>query len=230
VVTEQVALNLDFEEGKTIENVVYETLKKAIYSGYLSPGVRLVESTLAKELNVGRTPLREAIKKLGAEGLLEILPNKGATVTRLSPEDVEEMYLIGGVLEGIAAATAVERLESEDIRKLKDFHTQMKDEKLQKNYVEWMSVNYRFHHIYLKAYDKPVLLRKIKEVESSLPLYWYMGCSLPGLLETSVKKHQEMINAFEGRDAESVRRIIEEHLVIIGRRLREHLQNIPRIV
>jgi DNA-binding GntR family transcriptional regulator len=226
----EVPLKLNLEDGGTLENAVYQTLKRGIYSGYFSPGVRLVESTLAKELNVGRTPLREAIKKLGAEGLLEIVPNKGATVTRLSPKDVEEMYLIGGVLEGIAASIAVERLESKDIQMLRKLHDEMKDEKLQMNYVEWMNVNYKFHHIYLKASQRPLLLRKIKEVDSSLPLYWYMGCSILGMLETSISKHQEMVNAFENRDAELVRRRTEEHLIYMGRKIREHLENISRII
>lgn len=223
-------LELNRKKGETLENAVYESLKGAIYSGYLPPGSRLVESTLVKELNVGRTPIREAIKKLGAEGLVKIIPNKGATIVRLSPDEVEEMYLIAGVLEGVAAANSVKRLEPEDIKRLKDLHNQMKDKQLLVNYAEWMQVNYRFHHIYLKASQKPLLLRKIKEVDKTLPLYWYMCCSLPEIGRTSIEKHQEIVNAFENRNAELARRKAEEHLIIIGKILKEHLQKIPRMI
>lgn len=226
----QVPLKLNLEDGGTLENAVYRTLKRAVYYGYLPPGERLVESTLARKLNVGRTPLREAIKRLSAEGLLNIVPNKGATVVRLSPGDVEELYLIRGILEGVAAAIAVERLGTKEIQTFRKLHDEMKDVKLQENLVEWMKVNDRFHHIYLKACQKPILLRMIKDVTNPLHLYWYRTSLFPSLLEMVVMKHGAMVDAFENRDAELARRATEDHSTTIGQQVKKHLENIPGLL
>ncbi len=208
----------------------YEIIKKAIHSGYFVPGERLVEARLLRELNVGRTPIRDAFKKLEIEGLIKITPNKGAMVMKLSPEEVGEIYLVAGILEGKAAFFATERLKSEHIEKLKELHNEMQDKELQIDYPEFAKANYRFHNIYLKECEKPVLLGKIHDISNSLPRYWYMCCSLPKLIETSIMQHGEIIGAFENKNAELARRIAEDHVITIGEILKEHLWILPDII
>ena len=219
-----------FEEVRKPKDSVYETLKKAIHSGYLAPGERLVEARLSKELNTGRTPIREAFKKLEMERLIKIRPNKGATVIKLSPEEIGELYMIGGVLEGKAAFFAAETLKGNHIKQLKELHNKMADEELRKNYPEFAKVNYQFHKVYLKECGKPILFHKIRETLNSLPRYWYMCCSLPKLIEISIIQHDELIRAFENKDAELVRRIAEDHVITIGQILKEHLEMLPDII
>ena len=111
--------------NKSLEKTIYDALKEGIFSGRFQPGERLVESTLAAQLNVSRTPMREAIKRLEAEKLVEIVPNKGATVVKVSPDDIEEMYEIVGILEGYACSLAISRIESQHIERLKEFHRKL---------------------------------------------------------------------------------------------------------
>ena len=209
---------------------VYETLKKAIHSGYFAPGERLIEAALSNGLNVGRTPIREAFKKLEMERLIKIAPNKGATVIKLSPEEIGEIYMIGGILEGKAAFFATERLKGEHIEKLKGLNKKFEDEELQKDYPRFATINYEFHKIYLKECEKPILFRKIRETLNSLPRYWYMCCSLPRLIDISIIQHKELTTAFENKDAELARRIAEDHVVDIGQILKEHLEALPNII
>ena len=106
----------------------------------------------------------------------------------------------------------------------------MEDEELQRDYPEFAKANYRFHNLYLKECKKPVLLHKIHETSNSLPRYWYMCCSLPKLIETSIRQHNQLIWAFEKKDAELARRIAEDHVITVGHVLKEHLEMLPDII
>lgn len=131
-------LTLELNEDEPLEKAIYSTLKKAIQFGYLMPGERLIETSLAEELDVSRTPLRDAIRKLAFEKLVEITPNKGASVMKLSSCDVEEIYFIAAILEGAAAKRAVNHMKGKDIKKLKEYQAQMEDAVLQNDYERWL--------------------------------------------------------------------------------------------
>ena len=109
-------LNLD--EYKPLRDVVFENLREAIVEGRLKPGQRLMEVQLAEQLGVSRTPVREAIRKLELEGLVVMLPRKGAYVANMSLKDLKDVLEIRASLEGLAASLAAERISDEDIKKL----------------------------------------------------------------------------------------------------------------
>ena len=109
-------LNLD--EYKPLRDVVFENLRGAIVEGRLKPGERLMEVQLAEQLGVSRTPVREAIRKLELEGLVVMLPRKGAYVANMSLKDLIDVLEIRASLEGLAASLAAERITDEDIKKL----------------------------------------------------------------------------------------------------------------
>ena len=108
-------LNLD--EYKPLRDVVFENLREAIVEGRLKPGQRLMEVQLAEQLGVSRTPVREAIRKLELEGLVVMLPRKGAYVANMSLKDLIDVLEIRASLEGLAASLAAERITDEDIKK-----------------------------------------------------------------------------------------------------------------
>mgnify|MGYP002733969358 FL=1 len=109
-------LNLD--EYKPLRDVVFESLREAILEGKLSPGQRLMEVQLAEQLGVSRTPVREAIRKLELEGLVVMLPRKGAYVADISLKDLVDVLEIRASLEGLSASLAAERMHEDDIKKL----------------------------------------------------------------------------------------------------------------
>ena len=111
-------LNLD--NYKPLRDVVFENLREAILEGKLKPGQRLMEVQLAEQLGVSRTPVREAIRKLELEGLVVMLPRKGAYVANMSLKDIMDVLEVRASLEGLAAYLAAERISDEDIKKLKD--------------------------------------------------------------------------------------------------------------
>ena len=118
-------LNLD--EYKPLRDVVFENLREAILEGQLKPGQRLMEVQLAEQLGVSRTPVREAIRKLELEGLVVMLPRKGAYVANMSLKDVIDALEVRASLEGLSASLAAERISDIDLKKLKRIAEEFKE-------------------------------------------------------------------------------------------------------
>ena len=190
------------------------------------PGERLIEADLARELNVSRTPLREAFRMLAAEKKIELLPNKGASVMKHSPSEVEEIYFIASILEGAAADHAVKRMGSEDIKRLKGYQSQMEDAVLEHDYEKWLRLNNKFHGVFVHKANMPALLELIKEKVDSIPYYWFLLTMRPDPLKVYMDAHEKIIDAFIKKDANLVRSLVEKHISTNGEVLREHLQMI----
>src|SRR5690554_615153 len=109
---------IDLNSYKPLRELVFETVRKAIIAGELPPGERIMETQLAEELGVSRTPVREAIRKLELEGLVAMLPRKGAYVSGVSMKDIIEVFEIRSALEGLAASLAAERITDDELEEL----------------------------------------------------------------------------------------------------------------
>ena len=113
-------LKVNMNEYLPLRDVVFNTLRQAIITGEFAPGERLMEIALANRLGVSRTPVREAIRKLELEGLVKIIPNKGAYVTGITPKDVQDIYMIRSMWEGMCARWATEHITPEQIEQLEE--------------------------------------------------------------------------------------------------------------
>jgi len=219
-------LKLEPNGGEPLERTIYNTLKKAIQFGYLMPGERLIETSLAEELDVSRTPLRDAIRKLSFEKLVEITPNKGATVTKLSSVDVEEIYFMAGVLQGAAARRAVEYIEDGDIDKLKDYKSRMEEAVQQNDYEGWLVLNNKFHGVFVNKCNMQMLVELIKEKVDRIPYNWVLLAIRPNPLKVYMEAHERIIEAFIKKDANLVRSLVENHISTNGEILKEYLEKI----
>ncbi|MEW6615277.1 MAG: GntR family transcriptional regulator [Thermodesulfobacteriota bacterium] len=214
------------KKGESIEKSVYKFLRKAVFSGYFQPGERLIEASLAERLNVSRTPLREAIKRLETEGLVKIIPNKGAAVLKSSPEEIEEMFFIVGVLEGLAAYLAMENISKEDVDRMREIESILEDKECQMDYEKWLKLNNEFHNIFISVCKKSLLVHLLSQKRGPLARYWYLGCTSPGVLESCIFAHRNILEAFSERDAESARRAVEEHLFQVGKLTKRLLEKL----
>ena len=147
-------LNLD--EYKPLRDVVFENLREAIVEGRLKPGQRLMEVQLAEQLGVSRTPVREAIRKLELEGLVVMLPRKGAYVANMSLKDLIDVLEIRASLEGLAASLAAERITDEDIKKLESIVEEFKDGINESNVEALLRKDVEFHECIFKSTNNPV--------------------------------------------------------------------------
>ncbi|MDU4862393.1 MAG: GntR family transcriptional regulator [Terrisporobacter othiniensis] len=203
-------LNLD--NYKPLRDVVFENLRTAILEGNLKAGKRLMEVQLAEQLGVSRTPIREAIRKLELEGLVVMLPRKGAYVANMSFKDLIDVLEIRASLEGLAASLASERLRDEDIVELervaKEFEKSVREADIDtvlKKDVEFhekiflMANNKKLYHLITSLWEQVHRFRVtyVSNYEASLSL---------------VDEHNRILEAIKSGDSELAKKYATEHI------------------
>lgn len=204
---------------------ILKFLREAIYSGYFLPGTRLVEMELADRFKVSRTPIREAFRQLESEGLIEAKSNKGAKVAMFSREDIWSIYAICGALEGMAAYLATPRMGEEDLSLLDSLHEEMQREDIKVQKLVWLSLNRRFHSIYLKKSASHRLLKLIGQQMDQLERYWFVGLSADGAIENHNRHHKKIIDAFRMGVPFMAQKEVQEHFLDSGRLIVEFLES-----
>ena len=198
--------------GKSAD-IAADRLRARILAGDYAPGSRLPEEELARELAVSRTPVRQALLTLEAVGLVEQLPNRGASVRIYALEDIDEMYTLRALLEGQATALAATRISKRQLDQL--------DASLQRitafdpvsELAESVEENLNFHAIIVRAAGSP-RLASLLETVTRVPTvyrsyYWYPA----ELRDISQQMHGWIIKALRDRDAERARRLATEHVL-----------------
>lgn len=150
---------LNTKDIRPLRDIVFDNLRLAILDGTLRPGERLMEVSLSEKLGVSRTPVREAIRKLEIEGLVEITPRRGAQVCELSVKDVEDVLEVRETLEGLAAFLAAEKMSDDELKELeKAYNGLVKavNEKSTEKIIKWDS---KFHDILLNGSRNPRLIK-----------------------------------------------------------------------
>jgi DNA-binding GntR family transcriptional regulator len=215
-------------EHQQLQDVVAERLRAQISAGKLMPGEWLRQERLAAELGTSYTPIREALKQLEAEGLVEHVPYHGVRVVQFSADDVEDIYTIRSVLEGLAAASAAGRLTGEQLAELCALHEQMSAhpgdiERMR----EW---NRQFHQIIIEASGRTYLIRTLKAVWTWSPaMLWSQFAHLPGMpdnerAEEDNAEHAEILRALEAHDAAAAERAMRSHIDRAWRALVAHVK------
>ena len=203
-----------------------ERIREAIIDGRLTPGLRLKEEALARQFGLSRTPVREALLILQAEGLLEGTPNRGATVRAYSEDDLAEMYDLRAVLEGHASHRAAERITDEHVTDLQASNRRFARLSVRRDIQKVIDENLRFHAIILDASGSPRLDDLVHSVVQ-LPLVyrsfvWYSDKEK----RISAHYHEKLAQALEDRDAERAELIMKEHVYeardFLITNLREH--------
>ena len=212
-------------ESKTKRDIVYQALRKEINSGYLMPGTRLIETDLADRHAVSRTIIREVMKQLAAEGLIDLIPYKGATVAKTSITDLEEIYRIHQDLEGLAAYLATRRFSKKQIAELEDIH-KASQEYPRDDVKGWQKWNGRLHRAMIDNCGNRKLIKLLKTQEIQFSRYWFLLLSIPGRIDESIKEHGKIIAAVKAGDADRVRAGMERHFETASRKLLEIVRNI----
>lgn len=191
--------------------MVADLIRKGILEGRLRPGDRLKEDMIAKELAVSRTPVREAIATLQAEGLLEAQQHRGAQVRSYTPSELEEIYDLRGILEGYAARRAATRITQRELGRLRTSVERM--EKLEPKDLEHLvQQNGIFHDTILQAADSQRLFVMVMQTRALPLIYqsyaWYTSAQL----SLSLEYHRRVLSALERHDAEQAEHDMRHHL------------------
>ncbi len=213
-------------KSQSLEEMVYSRLEEEILTGALAEGVSLGEIALSERLGVSRTPVRGALHRLSEEGLVEIVPNKGAKVTGINPGDIADIYKIRERLEGLASALATERITEDELRELEDT-VDLAEFYIKKGDTEHIrELDTVFHSTIYKASGSRFLSKTLSELHNKVKSYRKRSLDVPGRLIRSAEEHREILNAVKAKDAalaeeltlRHVRRALDNMLAVFGDR------------
>ena len=203
-------LNLD--DYKPLREVVFENIRKAIIEGVLKPGERLMEIQLSEQLGVSRTPVREAIRMLELEGLVVMLPRKGAYVANISKKDLMDILEVRVGLEGLAAYCATDRMTKDHIKKLETISKEL-EEAVYKNDVETMlAKDEEFHTLIFEATGNKRLISMMINIWETVYRFRLMYMSDYSSAVNTVDEHKKIIEAFKKGKANLAEKLAKEHI------------------
>jgi len=187
-------------------------IREMIRKGALKKGDRILEAPMCQAMGVSRTPLREALRILSSEGLIELIPNRGAYVAQPSIKDIGEMFYVMSILEGTCARVCVEKMDDEGLRRLDDLYRKLEQHCQAEDREKYMAVNHSFHSLVQELAGNKVLSEVIDALRQKILLYRYRQIYQPNRLKESMQEHRLLQRAFRERDPEAAERFMQEHL------------------
>ena len=197
---------------RVLHDEIASAIRTMIAQGQLRPGSRVPEQELCARFGVSRTPLREALKVLSAEGLVRLMPNRGAVVERLTRKAVEDMILVLGVFESLAAELACLRIDDDRISHIEALHERMMEHFRRGEGEPYVELNRAFHTAIFQAADNCALTSLHAIVHRRLCVLLALAPKPPLRWEEAVADHERMLNALRARDVKAFAHIAREHL------------------
>lgn len=196
----------------SLEEKVYLSLEEQIISQKLRPGEAVTEMKLSRELGVSRTPVREALQRLDREGLIKLIPNKGAVVLGISEQDLIDIYKIRMRLEGLAARIAAEKTDTEFCRLLGD-NVDLTEFYMEKGDIEKVkNLDSEFHDIIYRSCESRMLGKTLSELHRYISSYRKLSLAVDGRIEKSLAEHREIYDAIVRGDAPAADELTSEHV------------------
>jgi DNA-binding GntR family transcriptional regulator len=196
----------------TLHDAALNQIRDMIIEGKLAPGMRINEGQVGAMLGVSRTPLREAIKSLVGEGLVEILPAKGAVVRRFSIGDIRDILEVIKALEQSAAQLACERASDAEIKAIVALHEEMLELYRNRNRLAYFKLNQAIHSALVRASGNPVLAETHEQLQARIKRIRFIGNETPDRWAGAVADHEAMIEALRRRDAPALVEAVGLHL------------------
>ena len=191
---------------------VAERLRILIDSGELAPGTRLNEIELCNTMGVSRTPLREAIRSLATEGLIELQPNRGAVVSIVSQEDVTEILPIMASLEGLGGRLAAMHMDQSKIAQVRKIHNQMISHYKNNEVAEYFETNRLIHELITEGSGNQTLVDTINSLSAKVRRARFTAQMTKESWAKAVSEHEEMIAALEAQDPDRLEAILVQHV------------------
>ncbi|MDC7244630.1 MAG: GntR family transcriptional regulator [Sphaerochaetaceae bacterium] len=212
---------------KSVQRIVFETLKDEVLTGQLKPGDFLNTLTIARRLGVSRTPVREALNRLTSIGLTENEPHKGYFVKKLSVDEILEIYYIRASLSGACTRLAVNNITDEQIGHLSSLCDEMENHLSQNNHEHMLDTNYTFHDTIFKAAHSPRLQELVLQYYQLSEQYRALALELPGRYGEVCSEHRAIVDALKKRDPDLAENKEKEHQINTARRIAEALNVTP---
>lgn len=203
---------VNLNDYKPLRDVIFNTIREAIIVGELKPGERLMEVQLAEKMGVSRTPVREAIRKLELEGLVEMLPRKGAHVADLSVKDIMNVLEVRSTLDGLASTLSAERITDEELKELRHVQQQFANYVEKDNLQGIIKKDVEFHDIIYRSSRNDKLMQiinNLREQAQRFRVVYLKDYSNPKDIN---EEHAEIIEAIAARNVVAAQQAAQKHI------------------
>ena len=197
---------------KSLRGQVFDKIRSDILSGKYKRGEELVESSIGKELGISRTPVREAIRQLELEGLVQLVPNKGAFVTGISEKDVRDIYLIRARLEGLAARMAAKNITPELLDAMEETVVLSEYHAKKEHYEQVCEMDSKFHKLLYKASGSRILEHTLTDFHQYVQRVRMASIMKKRRMEKSNDEHDAILTAIREHDEEKAELVATRHI------------------
>ena len=198
--------------GAVLHGQVAQRLRLMLVEGQIAPGAKLNERELCEQLKISRTPLREAIKTLAAEGLVDLLPNRGAFAVALGEADILNTFEVMAGLEGLSGELAAQRITPEELSEIEAMHYEMKAAYTRRDLSSYYRLNMAIHEAINTAARNPVLVATYRQVNARLQALRFRSNLDGEKWARALQEHERMITALQQRDSAALRAELVAHL------------------
>lgn len=209
-------MNEDFdvymEEFLPLRDVVFNTLRRAILTGQLKPGERLMEVHLANKLGVSRTPIREAIRKLELEGLVVMIPRRGAEVAKISEKSLQDVLEVRRALDEFIVELATSRITKEQLNRLKEAASEFETATKDQDTATIAKADVAFHDIIMEATGNLRLKQLVNNLAEQMYRYRFVYLKDNSIHSQLVKEHKDIYQAISQKDTEAAKKAARIHI------------------
>ena len=191
---------------------VANRLRQMLVEGRIAPGAKLNERELCEVLDVSRTPLREAIKMLAAEGLVELLPHRGAIAVELREDDIAHTFEVMAALEAMSGELAAQRITDAELSEIRATHFEMMAAYTRRDLSSYYRLNAAIHRAINAAAKNPVLSATYERTNARLQALRFRSNQDEEKWKSAVREHEQMIEALAARDGAAMRAVLTSHL------------------
>jgi|SRR5699024_8265978 len=200
------------DSKKNLNDQVFQTLKEMILQGNLKPGEKIIEVELTKTLNVSRTPIRDALRRLEREGLVILPPSRGAQITKLSKKTIKNLYECRAALEGLAVRQAIEHIDVaqmeliEESILLAEYYYSKGD--MEKTVIK----NTYFHEQFIEMSNNKPLIQMMENIRTQILRYRILTSTV-GFRDNFIIEHKEILEAVKNKEKDTAEKIIKKHIL-----------------
>ena len=191
---------------------IADMLRDMIMTGKLKEGDKVNEGKLCETMGISKTPMREALRVLSVEGLIRLVPNRGAFVTKPEFEEIAEMFDVMSLLEGFCAHRACEKMTSRKFAHLEKLHAKLEENFERHDQEEYIRVNHQYHSLVQEIAGNRTLNQIVDGLRKKILLYRFQSLNLPDRFASSIREHRDLLEAFRQRHHTRAEALMREHL------------------
>lgn len=207
-----IAAHIPSISRRSLHDELVERLRTLIVEGTLEPGLKVPERDLCEQFEVSRTPMREALKVLAADGLVTLTPNRGAWVSKLTLPELEEVFPVMGALEALSGELACARITDKQLAAVRKLHERMVAHYRAGELEAYFAVNQQIHEAILEAAGNETLATQYRSLSTRIRRARYVANMTAERWAQAVEEHEQIISALEAREGGRLAEILRKHL------------------